>query len=232
MRRDGSGGLAYIEHTAGLDAGNSGGPLITGSGEVIGINTWIAGLHANTAISAPVIRQFLAGSGRTNETARTQPSPDQDGSDLAYREVLAWALKGSDETVAGYIANHAAELDTLYSRIEKSAYQYGVIPEFALAVLSAESVYGTQLSWARKSSWDAYRGGADNHAQEYPTALADLNTALPELSAILTDLAQLDHVLAFYWCGPDGEWNKDSLFAFKEAALKMWRALAPETSAR
>ena len=28
-------------------------------------------------------------------------------------------------------------------------------------------------------------------------------------------------MLAYYWCGPDGEWNKDSLFSFKEAVLEL-----------
>ena len=51
-----------------LAPGNSGGPLLNASGEVIGLNAMIFGGDQSVAIPASLIRSFLAG-------ART-PAPD------------------------------------------------------------------------------------------------------------------------------------------------------------
>ena len=48
------GGLRYIQHDAALNPGNSGGPLFTARGELLGINTFIAKEGQNIGIALPM----------------------------------------------------------------------------------------------------------------------------------------------------------------------------------
>jgi len=241
LRHDTAGNLAYIEHTAGLDAGNSGGPLINANGDVVGINTWINGLYANTAISAKVIKEYLDTAGVLYESAAggapalamtVSPAPTADAAPAAevpaHQAVLTWALAPPGTDQAAYAVQHAEALDALYTRIEKSSYQYGLYPGFALAVLCSETVYGDRECWLRRTYWDAYYEGEEPDPEHCPPALEDIDTALHGLSRAMEEFDSIDHVLAFYWCGPDGEVNIDTLYRFKESVNKLWEALAPE----
>jgi putative serine protease PepD len=50
----------WIEHTASLTDGNSGGPLLNAQGEVVGVNTWVDDDHRlNYALHVRHIREFL-----------------------------------------------------------------------------------------------------------------------------------------------------------------------------
>ena len=57
--------LMYIQTTAAVNPGNSGGPLLSGGGRVIGLITYKAYFQENIAFALPVheIRRFLAGRG-------------------------------------------------------------------------------------------------------------------------------------------------------------------------
>jgi S1-C subfamily serine protease len=52
--------VCVVEHSAMLELGSSGGPLITADGQVAGINTWALGDYTSRAISALLARRFLA----------------------------------------------------------------------------------------------------------------------------------------------------------------------------
>ena len=57
-----SGGISHIQHDAAISFGNSGGPLVTESGAVVGVNTWAysEGLAAaNYSIDVDTVKSFL-----------------------------------------------------------------------------------------------------------------------------------------------------------------------------
>lgn len=137
----------------------------------------------------------------------------------AYRETLAWASGIQDTNI----------LDSLYERIERSSYRYNILPEFALAVVASEARYGSKISWARYESWTMYEVTVGQKLAKYPSVLDDLDTALSELRLVMSDenVATMDQVLFEYWSGPNQEFNKDTLPAFREAVSKLWNGLEP-----
>jgi len=58
-QRIGKSNLEYIDTSAQLDPGNSGGPLLNSSGEVIGINTMIAGRTFNLALKINYVKSHI-----------------------------------------------------------------------------------------------------------------------------------------------------------------------------
>jgi len=54
------GNLEYLDTSAQLDPGNSGGPLLNSRGEVIGINTMIAGRTFNLALKINYVKSHIA----------------------------------------------------------------------------------------------------------------------------------------------------------------------------
>lgn len=135
----------------------------------------------------------------------------------AVRETLHWA-SGISET---------ERLDELYQRIERHAYQYGILPEFALAVIAAEANYGSRISWARYDSWQIYEMTTGTKLERYPPVTTDIAQALSELRLIMADSGTMDEVLTKYWGGPKGEFNKDTQAQFSEAVSKLWNGLEP-----
>lgn len=59
LRHNNDGDVCVIEHSASLEHGNSGGPLMNAEGEVVGVNTWTYGDNTNRAISAEMLLRFL-----------------------------------------------------------------------------------------------------------------------------------------------------------------------------
>lgn len=131
--------------------------------------------------------------------------------DQAYADVLRWA---SGSTRPEY-------LTSLYDRIERAAYRYNIIPEFALAVISAEAKYGNQISFARHESWAAFQE-VTNSKPQVPCALDDLDTAFSELNQIMSSSKNVKEVLQRYWTGPDGTYNHDSYADFSVAVSKLY----------
>lgn len=144
-------------------------------------------------------------------------TPQQYTAEQAYREILAWASGSKSDTY----------LDQLFLKVEREAYRYNILPEFALAVVAAEARYGYGISWARYDSWKLVETAEGRSRKPYPNALDDLSTALSELRGIMSSSTSVNQVLSEYWCGPRGEFNKDSYSAFAEAASKLWNALEP-----
>ncbi len=58
-QRVGNNNLEYIDTSAQLDPGSSGGPLLNSSGEVIGINTMIAGRTFNLALKINYVKKHI-----------------------------------------------------------------------------------------------------------------------------------------------------------------------------
>jgi soluble lytic murein transglycosylase-like protein len=140
----------------------------------------------------------------------------------AYREVLQWA---SGRAQPDY-------LDKLYGGIERSAYRYGILPEFALAVIGAEAKYGRGISYARQDSWQMYETATKKQLSAYPHVLDDVDTALSELRQIMSTSKTTDAVFKSYWCGSRNQVNADSYGSFSQAASKLWNALEPYAKER
>lgn len=188
---------------------------------------------ANRAMLAGVFAVCLCLS--ASQVARSEQDLPERASrvpaEQAYREVVAWGMGISQDQLPDYMATHADQLDATYQNIERAAYRYGIMPEFALAMVSAESRYGAQISWARYDSWNYYEMTTGQHIN-YPHAYDDLATALSELNTILNDSSTIDDVFRLYWCGPLGKFNSDSLVAFSDAASKIWNGLEPYAEQR
>jgi S1-C subfamily serine protease len=71
----------WLQHTAPMSHGNSGGPLLNSRGEVVGINTWTLpeGQNLNFAISSPHIKDFVASAPKTPQPLSNLPEPREKG---------------------------------------------------------------------------------------------------------------------------------------------------------
>jgi hypothetical protein len=71
----------WLQHTAPMSHGNSGGPLINSHGEVVGINTWTLpeGQNLNFAISSPHIKEFVTTAPKTVQSLANLPAPREKG---------------------------------------------------------------------------------------------------------------------------------------------------------
>ncbi len=67
----------WIQTTAPISPGNSGGPLVNTRGEVVGINTWVyaVGQNLNFSLSASDLKQFLEMAGKNVQPLSNLPAP-------------------------------------------------------------------------------------------------------------------------------------------------------------
>ncbi len=185
---------------------------------------WAKPLAAIAAIATLLCTPVSVAWAQGEQGQAASPQPAQD----VYREVIAWGLGASQENVGAYIAQHSEELDELYDQIERSAYRHGIMPEFALAIVAAEGVYGQRISWARLDSWTIYEIKTGNQVIP-PSVFSDLNNAISQLKEILNisveEGGKMDDVFRYYWCGPRGDFNTESFEQYRVAVSKLWGAL-------
>jgi hypothetical protein len=67
----------WIQTTAPISPGNSGGPLVNSRGEVVGVNTWVcaAGQNLNFSLSVVNLKQFMATAGANVQPLSNLPAP-------------------------------------------------------------------------------------------------------------------------------------------------------------
>jgi S1-C subfamily serine protease len=73
----------WIQTTAPISPGNSGGPLVNAHGEVVGVNTWVcaSGQNLNFSLSVVHLREFLATAGTSVQMLSSLPPPRSDHGD-------------------------------------------------------------------------------------------------------------------------------------------------------
>ncbi len=71
----------WIQTTAPISPGNSGGPLVNSRGEVVGVNTWVcaSGQNLNFSLSVVHLREFLAAAGTSVQLLSSLPAPRATG---------------------------------------------------------------------------------------------------------------------------------------------------------
>ena len=71
----------WIQTTAPISPGNSGGPLVNGRGEVVGVNTWVcaSGQNLNFSLSVLHLREFVAAAGTSVQLLSSLPAPRATG---------------------------------------------------------------------------------------------------------------------------------------------------------
>ncbi|MCE9583017.1 MAG: trypsin-like peptidase domain-containing protein [Planctomycetes bacterium] len=108
LRKDADGRVQVVEHTALIDHGNSGGPLVDGQGRVVGVNTWGQGKVAYAIPIAAVLEEFretlrlrgattVAGKAPAGRTLVVEPAGKR--GELTFQKVeeaLAAARPGDD----------------------------------------------------------------------------------------------------------------------------------------
>jgi hypothetical protein len=67
----------WIQSTAPISPGNSGGPLVNARGEVVGVNTWVCALgqNLNFSLSVAHLKTLLASAGTTIQPLASLPAP-------------------------------------------------------------------------------------------------------------------------------------------------------------
>jgi S1-C subfamily serine protease len=113
-----SGGGASLDHLLQTDAainpGNSGGPLLDASGEVIGLNTAIAGNAQNIGFAIainsvkPLIKQIQGGQGQITPDSPTLGVATQDVSGLTPDVIAKYGIVTSDGALITSIETHSS----------------------------------------------------------------------------------------------------------------------------
>jgi S1-C subfamily serine protease len=131
-------GISYLQHTAPIDAGNSGGPLLDDHGRVIGINTAKLRGRENTNLAIPTTR-VLASLARLAKAPGFNSHHAQASCDGALAALaaavpaIAWTSRFSREIYENEDATAASSPDaTLFARVNYRASVHGV-PDNPLA---------------------------------------------------------------------------------------------------
>jgi hypothetical protein len=144
--------------------------------------------------------------------------------DAAYSEVIGWGMGYSGTRD---ISKNKSKIGDVNERLERAAYRYGIVKEFAMAVVSTEAYFAPQISYARSDSWSVYEKATKYKLPKYPDVMSDLDTALSELVGAMQKGKTVDQVLTLYWCGPSKSMNTASLPQFIEYVNKIYNGLEP-----
>ncbi|MDQ3023749.1 MAG: lytic transglycosylase domain-containing protein [bacterium] len=142
----------------------------------------------------------------------------------AYSEVIGWGmgLSGVKD-----VSRNKAKIGDVNERLERAAYRYGVVKEFAMAVVSTEAYLQPHVSYARSDSWAVYEKATQYKMPRYPDVMTDLDTALSTLVGAMQKGKTVEQVLTLYWCGPGKSINTGSLPQFIEYVNKIYNGLEP-----
>ena len=138
-------GVLYVQHDAALNPGNSGGPLISSKGEIIGVNTFVVRNGNNIGFSLPIhylrkaISDFQKGDGNSG---------------VRCNSCLNMVF---EHTVKGRYCHHCGSKITMISKIDP--YEPTGISRTIESMLQ-EMGYDVPISRMGPSNWKIRRGSA------------------------------------------------------------------------
>ncbi|MAR13804.1 MAG: hypothetical protein CL681_27995 [Blastopirellula sp.] len=115
----------WIQHTAQISAGNSGGPLLNRQGEVIGVNTWVdREAELSYALHARYVRNLCEAA-----SADVTPLKEHARQRVVVREMLAQLNAGSLETLAEDCAKMKwlPQSDADYGKLQQLAWAIAMV---------------------------------------------------------------------------------------------------------
>ena len=138
-------GVRYLQHDAALNPGNSGGPLISAAGEIIGVNTFVIKNGNNVGFSLPVhylknaLEEFLEGGG--------EPA-------VRCNSCLHMVF---EDTVQGQYCQHCGSKILMISKIDP--YEPAGVSK-TIEEMLADMGYDIPISRMGPSNWTIKRGSA------------------------------------------------------------------------
>ena len=212
IRKDEDNNIVIIDHTAPINHGNSGGPLMTPSGYCVGINTWGPAINIYWAIPNElalekfneVIELELVAKLGVGESEIKEP-------EVSYLDEGIYAFQNEDyEKAIDALTTYTDKKPDDWKGFYYLGRAYCEVGEYEVAI--AKFSTSIELDSQNASSFND-RGVAWSEAEDYKSAISDYDRAI-EMNPDYAD-AQFNRGIAYYWSG-DSKMAKADLEKYLE----------------